>query len=211
MDLTPKNDMVMIPDLRHRLRQLRWFTKAFRSNADLIAAHFGIRYQIDEKGLHQAFFNWIDLVEAQDGSARLDRADYIVFTGGLALASLIEAKPTKAIATLAKADTDAATLDIIRFWPEGFLYTNFCICAIAAVREQEGEMPAHLQSAASDLRTWWSFRENTADDAVLAVPFLDRFLGGEPNWQFPASARQRMAIRQAIDVRAGADAVLGKA
>lgn len=200
MDLSPKNSMVGIPDLRHRLRQLRWFIKAFRSNAELVENHFGVRYAIDEKALHMAFFNWIDAIEAQDHAAKLDRADYIVFLGGLALASLITAEPVTATGRSAPMVADPTNADLLGFWPEGFLYTNFCICAIAAVQEQEGEQPANLQQAASELRTWWSFRENTMENPSMAVPFLDRFLGSEPNWQFPASARQRLAIRKAIEV-----------
>ncbi|QIE54184.1 hypothetical protein G5B40_01225 [Pikeienuella piscinae] len=33
-----------------------------------------------------------------------------------------------------------------------------------------------------DLRTWWSFRENFAEDSAVAVPFLELFAGDEPDW-----------------------------
>lgn len=116
----------------------------------------------------------------------------------MALASLIKAAPATALPHIASTETDPINDSLVGFWPEGFLYTNFCICAIAAVQEQEGVRRVDLQQAASELRTWWSFRENTMEDPSMAVAFLDRFLGAEPNWQFPASARQRKAVINAI-------------
>ena len=88
--------------------------------------------------------------------------------------------------------------DSVAFWPEGFLYTNFCVSAIAAVYEQEfGEAPA-IDKCADDLRTWWSYRENASEMPAYAVAFLDRFLGGEPNWLLPDDPHSRPAIVEAL-------------
>ena len=199
MDLQVKDKLVLVPDLRHRLRQLRWFSTAFRDNAATIQAHFGFTFQIDEKRLNTMFFDWLAAVSSQDESARADRADYIVFVAGLALRGFIRSKPAMLVSDNgAEMNADVATVDIIRFWPEGFLYTNFCICAVAAVHEQELGTPPDLNKATSDLRTWWSFRENAAEDPNTAIGFFDRFLGANPNWQFPTVARERSAIRKAL-------------
>jgi hypothetical protein len=88
--------------------------------------------------------------------------------------------------------------EIVRFWPEGFLYTNYCVSAIAAIHEQEfGSAPA-IDACADDLRTWWSYRENATEMPSYAIAFLDRFLGSEPNWILPDSARSRQAMRDAL-------------
>lgn len=212
LDLSPKTSMMQMPDLRHRLRQLRGFSRAFRNNAELIERHFGVRYHIDEKSLHAAFFNWIDALDAQGETAKLDRADYIVFCGGLALAELVRANPATIADLPARTggDSDGESIDranaeIVGFWPEGFLYTNFCICSIAAVQEQESAPSLNLEKAASDLRTWWSFRENATEDPAAAIPFLDSFFGLSPNWQYPMVARERQAIRKAILLASGAE------
>lgn len=209
MDLTPKDKLSSIPDLRHRLRQLRWFSKAFRNNAELVEAHFGFTYRVDEKLLNQVFFDWLAAIDAQDDSAAVDRADYIVFVAGLALRELIRTKPAVMVSDAGAGPVDdQATLEIARFWPEGFLFTNFCVCAIAAVHEQEFGVSRDLEKAASDLRVWWSYRENAAEDPSISIAFLDQFVGLEPNWLFPAMAQERAAIKKALG--ASREAMLGR-
>ena len=199
MDLSPKDRLVEIPQLRKRLRQLRWYVLAFRSNADLIAAHLGITFEIDERLLNQTFFDWVSAILPIEHSKELDRADRIVFMGGLALRELLRTRPAKVIGEVPRAaPSDDPNSQIAHFWPEGFLYTNFCVCSIAAIHEQEFGEPRHLHETASDLRTWWSFRENTTEDPTIAISFLDTFFGVEPNWLFPASPRERLAVGKAL-------------
>ncbi len=199
MDLTAKDDLASIPDLRHRLRQLRWFTTAFKNNAELIRSRFGISYRIDDKLLNQVFFDWIGAVSAQDKAAMADREDYIAYVAGLALRELVRFKPATFVADGGFDDVaDEETLEIVRFWPEGFLYTNFCVCAVAAVHEQEFGVSRDLDRVASDLRTWWSFRENAVEDPNSTIAFFDHFLGLKPNWQFPTLARERSAIKKVL-------------
>lgn len=203
MDLAAKDELAAIPDLRHRLRQLRWFTTAFRNNATLINDHFGFSYRIDESLLNQVFFDWIAEISKQDASASADRADYVVYVAGLALRELVRVNPvTLASEGTAAAGADESTVQLIRFWPEGFLYTNFCVCAAAAVHEQEFGEALNLDKVASDLRTWWSFRENSRENPDASIPFFDHFLGLKPNWQFPTMAQERAAIKKVLADRA---------
>ncbi len=197
MDLIFKNEMALVPDLRHRLRQLRWFRATFRNSARAVTARYGIQFDIDEKKLTRIFLDWVEIVNAQKSYARLDRADFIVFAAGLALKELIRQAPVRAAGTApAKASEEAP--EIVRFWPEGFVYTNYCVCAIAAVFEQEfGEAPA-LDACADDLRTWWSYKENTSEMPSYAVAYLDRFLGAEPNWLAPDLPEERSAMQRAL-------------
>lgn len=197
MDLLFKNELALVPDLGHRLRQLRWFRATFRNSARAVTEHYGIRFDIDEKKLTRIFLDWVEIVNAQKSYARLDRADFIVYAAGLALKELIRQAPARVIDQQASAAKPPVP-EIVRFWPEGFVYTNYCVCAIAAVFEQEfGETPK-LDACADDLRTWWSYRENTTEMPSYAVAYLDRFLGAEPNWLAPDLPEERSAMQRAL-------------
>ena len=208
MDMRFKDELASVPDLRHRLRRLRWFRTTFRNSARAVSATYGLRFEIDETKLTRAFLDWIEIMEAQKRFAEFDRADFIMFAGGLVLRELIRQQPARVV-TETRLDKDASELEeIVRFWPEGFLYTNYCVSAIAAVCEQEfGHAPA-INECADDLRTWWSYRENVAEMPGYAVAFLDRFLGSEPNWIAPDHAQSRHAMQKAL--QAGATSALAQ-
>lgn len=201
MDLRFKDELALMPDLRHRLRQLRWFRATFRASAREVSATYGLRFEIDETKLTRAFLDWVEIMEAQKRFAQVDRADFIVFAAGLVLRELIREEPARLVSGLDSLNEDASNaemLEIVRFWPEGFLYTNYCVSAIAAIYEQEfGRMPT-IDKCADDLRTWWSYRENVTEMPAYAVAFLDRFLGAEPNWIAPDRAQARQAMQQAL-------------
>ncbi|WP_378941778.1 hypothetical protein [Mesorhizobium sp. ANAO-SY3R2] len=209
MDLLFKNELALVPDLGHRLRQLRWFRATYRNSARAVTARYGIRFDIDEKKLTRIFLDWVEIVNAQKSYARLDRADFIVYAAGLALKELIRQAPTRVIATPAAgaAAPELSIPEIVRFWPEGFVHTNFCVCAIAAVFEQEFGTTPELAACADDLRTWWSYRENTAEMPAYAVAYLDRFLGAEPNWLAPDAPEERSAMQRALSVQPKPNAI----
>ncbi len=193
MDLSVKQHLMDTPDLRHRLRQLRWFTRAFKSNARTVSDHVGIDFEIHERRLSQTFFDWVKAMGPVEHDPGIEKADRIVFLGGLALREFLRTRPASALAERRPAAADS-TDQVAHFWPEGFLYTNFCICSIAAVHEQEFGTPRPLDQAATDLRSWWSFRENATEDPNISIAFLDSFLGKTPNWMFPALARNRTRL-----------------
>lgn len=202
MDLRFKEELALMPDLRHRLRRLRWFRMTFRSHARLVGSTYGFRYEIDDAKLTRAFLDWVETIDKKKGFARVDRPDFVIFAAGLVLRELIRQEPARvAERGLDAAPSDVAPemVDIVDFWPEGFLYTNFCVSAIAAVYEQEfGEAPA-IDKCADDLRTWWSYRENASEMPAYAVAFLDRFLGAEPNWLLPDDPSSRPAMVEALE------------
>lgn len=201
MDLRFKDELALVPDLRHRLRRLRWFRTTFRSSARAVSETYGLRFEIDETRLTRAFLDWIEIMEAQKRFARIDRADFIVFAAGLVLRELIRQDPVRVVAGLATPDEsapDPGGVEIVRFWPEGFLYTSYCVSAIAAIHEQEFGRAPGLDKCADDLRTWWSYRENVTEMPAYAVAFLDRFLGAEPNWVAPDDALSRRAMQLAL-------------
>lgn len=204
MDLRFKEELASMPDLRHRLRQLRWFRATFRSNASAVAEHYGVRFEIDEPRLTRVFLDWIETVNAHKNFAKLDSADFITFAAGLALKELIRQSPVRLAPHM---DRPKAESEIVRFWPEGFLYTNYCVCAIAVLFEQEFGFTPRLASCADDLRTWWSYRENTSEMPASAVAFLDQFVGKEPNWIAPDIVEGRLAMRRALSAPAQTGAI----
>jgi len=205
MDMRFKVELASMPDLRHRLRRLRWFRVTFRSHARLIASTYGLHFEIDDLRLTRAFLDWVEAIEAKKAYAKVDRADFVIFAAGLVLRELIRREPAKVTARGLHPATgvDAEMAEIVEFWPEGFLYTNFCVSAISAVYEQEfNESPA-IDKCADDLRTWWSYRENAAEMPSYTVAFLDRFLGAEPNWLLPDDPRSRPAMVEALALPTG--------
>lgn len=196
MDLILKQQLLEVPELRRRLQQLRWFTRMFQKNAELIKDELDLHFTIHERRLQQAFFGWVAAITSIEQDPSLDKADRIVFMGGLALRALWRARPARVIGGVRPSRSgNDITAQIAHSWPEGFLYTSFCICSIAAVHEQEFGEPRQLHDAVLDLRTWWSYRENVSEDPGISIAFLDRFLGIEPNWRFPADPRSRIHVR----------------
>ncbi|MBX3584923.1 MAG: hypothetical protein KF810_23850 [Rhizobiaceae bacterium] len=206
MDLRFKEELALMPDLRHRMRRLRWFRMSFRNHAKLVGSTFGFRFDIDDARLTRAFLDWVETMEKRKDFAKIDRADFVVYAAGLALRELIRQGPAivgEQNLPSAEANITAGAMEIVRFWPEGFLYTNFCLSVIAAVHEQEfGKMPT-VDECAGDLRTWWSYRENASEMPANAVAFLDRFLGSEPNWLLPDDVRSRPAMTEALNAGHG--------
>jgi hypothetical protein len=45
--------------------------------------------------------------------------------------------------------------------------------------------------------SWWSFRENAAEQASSVVGFFDLFVGQEPDWEMPAGVREQFRKRLA--------------
>ncbi|WP_159589547.1 hypothetical protein [Chelativorans xinjiangense] len=193
--------LASLPDLRHRLRQWRWFRVAFRKNAEQVRSAFGIRYEIDDVKLARAFFNWLEALERARPYAGIARPDVIVFGAGAVLCELLREHPARHIAGSGRKEVPedlAETAEIAHFWPEGFLYTSFCISGIMTIYEQEFGKAKPLAACVDEIRFWWSFKENVADMPAMAIPFLDRIVGQEPNWMMPAAVTDRLAIRGAM-------------
>ena len=205
MDLKLLDQAEGVADIRHRVRQLRWFKTTFKQHARLIAQRYGLAYEVDDARLTEAYLNWTEVFSQNVGFSDLDRRDFVTFAAGLLVRELMNSAPAQSTET---ADADSAdvasdaTSPIARAWPEGFLYTNYCLCVIHIVLEQEG-VTLTLPTLADDLRTWLSYRENVGQDKSLAIPFLDLLIGNEPNWYFPASVVSRKAVKLALERRTG--------
>ncbi len=204
MDLSLEQEILQIPDLRHRVRHLKWFRRSFRRCTDLVTTHFGPAFEVSEARLVKAFLNWAENFERQKSCARVEARDFAVFAGGLMLQELLRepaAVPKRAVRTLGQAHPIDAIVD---FWPAGFVATSYCVSVLNAVARQDFEQGFVLQPEAADLRVWQSFRENVAEEPARAVAFMDMFLGFEPNWAQPEWAPARPRMRRALERAAAA-------
>lgn len=191
MEILTQNEMNALPDLGHRLRQLRWFRRAFASCVEALDKRYGLKTKVDDEVLARIFIDWAETIEQKKRLALINRSDFIKFSGGKMLQELIKADPASVKLPSLRRDDLPET---IAFWPEGFLYTNFCVSAVSVVHLQELGEGLTLSDCVDDLRMWWSFRENTHEIPAYAIAFLDRFFGAEPNWTFPELPEARAAM-----------------
>ena len=201
MELGLTKELTMVPDLRHQIRHLHWFKTSFRRDAELLGAQHGMALAIDDRRLTEAFLNWIEAFNREKRYAALDRRDFCLFAAGLLLREFLKARPVTARAGGAASSAGAPDEEgaIPGFWPEGFLYTSYCLSVLSAVVRQEFGEALSPAKAAGDLRIWWSYRENVSENPSLAIAFFDQFVGNEPNWRVPDSAESRAAMRRATE------------
>ncbi|MEN5084544.1 hypothetical protein ABE438_18840 [Bosea sp. TWI1241] len=198
MDLLRQDEFIAGPDLARGLRQKFWFRKSFRNCLATLERKHSFAIEIDDEALDRVFRGWLPVIEHKKHLAARDRADFILFAGGLVLKGLIAARPVTARPGRAVPGGGGAETDIAGFWPEGFIYTNFCISAVNAVHEQEFGRTIPLAQAVDDLRIWWSFRENVRELPAYAVAALDLFFDVEPNWAMPDCPEMRLRMRRAL-------------
>ena len=196
-----------ISDLRHRVRRLRWFRETFRDRADELGRRFHFRFKLDERVLVSAFFRWATAFEPQRADSGLNRRDFAVFAGGLMLRELCLADPAQKVG---KGQFDnlippEPMARICEFWPEGYLYTTYCLTLVRAILEQDFDVVVPDNPQITDVRTWESFRENFRQDPASAIGFFDLFMGVEPNWRFPEHFSSRPGARPklTVDEKAG--------
>lgn len=167
--------------VRIAVRRMRWFRAALHRYLEGLGEAVGCEFEVDNRRLAVVFVRWLRAVEAQKPVDPEARRAFFGFAGGLMLRELVAGMPVRAKGppTLAPPDTAVA------FWPEGYACTMFCIAVTSAALAQEFDQRTALAPALEDLRHWWSFRENAAEDPVVSVPFLEMFLGHEPQWRTP--------------------------
>lgn len=174
--------------LRIAVRRMRWFKAAFLRYVEASGAEIGCSFEVDDIKLAAAFMRWLDAIEAQKPANKADRRAFFEFAAALMLRELTADLPIKAAGPprLAKEDTAAA------FWPEGYCCTMFCLSVHSAAMAQEFQAIAEIDPAIDDLRQWWSFKENTAQDSSFSSGFLQLLLGHQPNWVMPDVFRARL-------------------
>lgn len=174
--------------LRIAVRRLHWFRQAFAQYAQLVGEEIGCEFALDQTILTGVFVRWLRAIRKQKPKHREERKDFFEFAAALMLRELNRTMPLSARSAprLAPADTAAA------FWPEGYVCTMFCIKVLTAAVEQEFHQHPEVGDAFHDLRHWWSYRENVAQDSSFAAGFLQLLMGHEPNWMMPDVFRTRL-------------------
>ena len=177
--------------VRKAIRRLRWFVRSFREQVAQTSAATGVHFATDDAKTTAVFIDWLRAFEAQKPANPQDRRAYVGFAAGLMLRALIRQDPLSVVARPALADPENPAY----FWPEGSVYVAFCLNVRAAVLAQDFHEDQRLAPEMTDLRSWWSFRENVAEDSSLSIAFLDLFAGEDPDWTMadvfrPAEARQ---------------------
>lgn len=175
--------------LRLAARQLHWFKAAFHANAEFCGEAMGCRFAIDDVKLAEAFVRWLDAVDRQKPQERTERRDFFQFAPSLVLREFVADMPIMANSAPTHADPKSPE----SFWPEGYVATTFCLTVYAAATKQEFHTDVEVSQMVDDLRSWWSFRENTNEYPDYAAGFFQLLLGVEPNWWMPSSfsARKR--------------------
>ena len=192
MDLSLQHELLSTPDLRHRVRHLKYFRTSFHRCADLLTAETGIGFAINEARLSAAFLNWAELFDAQKNYSHIDRRDFAAFASGLLLQELLRERPLDPKRRPAQRSEGAID------WPAGLLSTTYCLSVLNAMAAQDFGAPFRLSAAARDPRVWESFRENVRQEPARAVGYLDLFVGNEPNWDQPDWAPARPELRRAL-------------
>ena len=167
--------------VRKSAQRLRWFVDAFERQVKNTETQTDNRFSVDRELMAQVFSEWRHAFEAQKPRHAEDRLAYVGFAAGLMLRSLIRHKP----AVLIKRPDTADESNPAYFWPEGYLYVAFCLNVRGLVLESDFHSEQHPSDVLNETRTWWSFRENVAEDPSLAIAFLDLFAGDEPEWTMP--------------------------
>lgn len=173
--------------LRRAVRRLRWFKSTFEAQVRAVSDATDVKYAIDAPALTRCFLEWLRGFEAQKPTQSNQRRAYVGFSAGLMLQKLIANKPLTVESLPGNADEG----DPAYFWPEGYVYVAYCLNIRREVLEQEFHEDAAVVPEISELRTWWSFRENVSEDSSTAIPFLDLFAGNEPEWELPARFQSR--------------------
>lgn len=177
--------------VRVAARRLRWLRGAFSDQLAAISAETGVAYRLDDRKLASAFVSWLRRVEAQNPHDGGRRRAFFDFAAGVMLHELIRTMPVTAGPLPAGADREQPEY----FWPEGFACTVFCVNVLSAVLAQEFDATTDVVPAFFDIRSWWSFRENAAEQASSVVGFFDVFIGEEPDWEMPTVFRDKLARR----------------
>ena len=163
--------------VRRAVRRLRWFKSSFAQQIDAVSQATKITFRTNEPALTACFVEWLRAFEGQKPRAPSARQAYVGFAAGLMLRSLIRHKPVAAV-DIPATDNPA---NPAFFWPEGYAYVSYCLNIHYAILEQDFDEHLDTAPALSDIRVWWSFKENCREDDALAIAFLELFSGHDPN------------------------------
>jgi len=168
--------------VRKAIRRLRWFIESFKQQMLEISSETGTLYEFNEQRATMLFLDWLRAFDAQKPVNPDDHRAYVGFAAGLMLRMMLKHEPITAISLPLDADRET---NPAYFWPEGYVYVAYCLTVRGAVLEQDFREDLRSVPESTEIRTWWSFRENVREEPALAIAFLDMFAGDPPQWAMP--------------------------
>lgn len=197
-----------VPDgqsFRKSVQRLRWFKSTFEEQVQAASIHTGIDYDTNAQILTSCFLQWIRAIEKIKPSNTEDRLAFVGFAAGKMLKELIVNNPL-----ILKNTPKAMDLDLPEyFWPEGYVYVSYCLNVRRSILQQDFHTNIHNSDSIDEIRSWWSFKENTAEVPDYAISFLDMFAGEEPNWNSPGLFNGKRKLEQLLDGQGSATTELG--
>lgn len=187
-----------VPDgqsFRKSVQRLRWFKSTFEEQVQAVSIRTGIDYNTDAQILTSCFLKWIRAIEKIKPSNPEDRLAFVGFAAGKMLKELIVNDPLLLNKTPKVMDLDLPEY----FWPQGYVYVSYCLNVRQFILQQDFHTQAHNSDSIDEIRTWWSFKENTAEVSDYAISYLDMFAGDEPNWNSPGLFNGRAKPEQLLD------------
>lgn len=169
--------------IRKAARRLRWFISAFNQHIEELSTETGLEYSIDNNCLRQVFLDWVKKFEQQKPTVDTIKQLYITYPAALMLQELIISQPVKVNSVVPEQTPEE--LSPANFWPEGYAYVVFCMNVRAAVVAEQLDLKAEPSAQFSDIKTWWSFRENAEEDPSTIIGFFQLMVGEEPKWHSP--------------------------
>ena len=173
------NEEIKIEPISKSVRKFRWFVKLFNDHLHRVESETGNQFKIDKEILAKVFKNWLQNFQRQKPDSEELKPFFVGFAAGLMLVELLKNNPI----SLTKIGNAADETQPAFYWPEGYVHVSFCLELRGKVLFSDYNIMLQKSAAVDDIRTWWSFKENVAEDAAYAIGFLDVFSDSEPNWR----------------------------
>lgn len=192
----------------HRaIRRLRWFKSSFLTQVEIISEETGIEFETNTEILAKCFIYWIQEFEANKPEESEAYEAYVGYASGLMLRALVNSKPLHHLSIPEPRDKK----DPAQFWPEGYVYVNYCLNVRHLVLDRLFVSEADeevFSDKISDIGVWWSFKENVDEHSSYAIPFLDVFAGDQANFSAPGAFNPAKTQNKAINLTPVSDAAL---
>lgn len=170
-----------------------WFMPALQDFVSETLSRTGLNGELEIAVAGPAFFEWVRMVEQCEAYAKQQAIDHAHYVCGRLLRCLLHMHPLRIQGDAACLSEQGSSMQ--KEWPQGYVLMSFVCTLLETYRQQLGAGPLVWDEERFE-RHWHSFRENVAEDADSAGPFLDFFLGLEPVWEYPTTpSKRRQAAR----------------
>ena len=141
--------------------------------------------RLDRGALAAAFWQWVGMLDAEARFENLDPFDFAHYAAGQLLRCLLTHRPLRLPDGQRSQEVRAMTQTVLSV-----------LCEWRRALDEQSKQDPQLPSDGDSL--WAGYLADTAKEAVVAVAYLDKFCGLEPDWQCPQLVINRPAIRAAL-------------